>query len=126
MLNVIRDLKLWSLMFILAASAASGQVMTNSNAQRPIPVPEAAQYVRFYSPTSFWNTPLPADPPLDPNSAAMVQASLVRFKSHVSLANDAWGMSLAYAHSTDKVYTVRSEEHTSELQSLRHLVCRLL
>jgi hypothetical protein len=107
MLNVIRDLKLWSLMFILAASAASGQVMTNSNAQRPIPVPEAAQYVRFYSPTSFWNTPLPADPPLDPNSAAMVQASLVRFKSHVSLANDAWGMSLAYAHSTDKVYTVR-------------------
>src|SRR5215831_17476412 len=23
-------------------------------------------------------------------------------------------------------YTVRSEEHTSELQSLRHLVCRLL
>src|ERR1035438_1188082 len=24
------------------------------------------------------------------------------------------------------VFTVRSEEHTSELQSLRHLVCRLL
>src|SRR5262245_63837817 len=24
------------------------------------------------------------------------------------------------------VYTIRSEEHTSELQSLRHLVCRLL
>src|SRR5438045_5487316 len=24
------------------------------------------------------------------------------------------------------IYTIRSEEHTSELQSLRHLVCRLL
>src|ERR1035438_7077909 len=26
----------------------------------------------------------------------------------------------------ESVYTIRSEEHTSELQSLRHLVCRLL
>src|SRR5262245_19695660 len=26
----------------------------------------------------------------------------------------------------DPAFTVRSEEHTSELQSLRHLVCRLL
>src|SRR5947199_6674156 len=26
----------------------------------------------------------------------------------------------------DKAYEIRSEEHTSELQSLRHLVCRLL
>src|SRR5436853_6976135 len=26
----------------------------------------------------------------------------------------------------NKVYSERSEEHTSELQSLRHLVCRLL
>src|SRR5437899_6210924 len=25
-----------------------------------------------------------------------------------------------------KTFTIRSEEHTSELQSLRHLVCRLL
>src|ERR1039458_4253831 len=31
---------------------------------------------------------------------------------------------LAYA--ARKVFPVRSEEHTSELQSLRHLVCRLL
>jgi hypothetical protein len=106
MLNVIRDLKLWLLMFILAASAASGQVMTNSNAQRPIPVPEVARYARFYSPTSFWNTPLPADPPLDPNSAAMVQASLARFQARAGFSDGAFGMPLAYAHSTDKVYTV--------------------
>src|SRR5437899_4615943 len=30
----------------------------------------------------------------------------------------------AHPHATGK--TIRSEEHTSELQSLRHLVCRLL
>lgn len=106
MLNVIRDLKLWLLMFILAASAASGQVMTNSNAQRPIPVPEVARYARFYSPTSFWNTPIPADPPLDPNSAAMVQASLARFQARAGFCNGAFGMPLAYARSTDKVYTI--------------------
>src|SRR5437899_10129165 len=31
-----------------------------------------------------------------------------------------------YRHLTALVITHRSEEHTSELQSLRHLVCRLL
>src|SRR5438045_6423006 len=29
-------------------------------------------------------------------------------------------------HNVDVISTIRSEEHTSELQSLRHLVCRLL
>src|SRR5437899_8905587 len=32
----------------------------------------------------------------------------------------------AMSKSIDGVYIHRSEEHTSELQSLRHLVCRLL
>src|SRR5262245_62868315 len=29
-------------------------------------------------------------------------------------------------HGVAKLFPIRSEEHTSELQSLRHLVCRLL
>src|SRR5438045_9788019 len=33
-----------------------------------------------------------------------------------------WGAAM----STDTAFDIRSEEHTSELQSLRHLVCRLL
>src|SRR5262245_65340951 len=36
---------------------------------------------------------------------------------------DAWGVATFYALLST---TPRSEEHTSELQSLRHLVCRLL
>src|SRR5258705_2673409 len=32
----------------------------------------------------------------------------------------------AYMGSSDELVAKRSEEHTSELQSLRHLVCRLL
>src|SRR5215831_21183710 len=40
-------------------------------------------------------------------------------------ASHAWAVGAA--PSTDRTGTVpRSEEHTSELQSLRHLVCRLL
>src|SRR5208337_1163773 len=77
------------------------------NARLAAPTPASAEYVRFYSPTSFWNTPLPRNPPLDSNSAAMVRASLERFKSRAGFVNAAFGMPLAYAHSTDKVYTVR-------------------
>jgi hypothetical protein len=36
------------------------------------PVEEPAAPFRFFSPTSFWNEPLPADAPLDPSSAALV------------------------------------------------------
>src|ERR1039458_10542297 len=37
------------------------------------------------------------------------------------------GISMGYHRlHTHRSYQVRSEEHTSELQSLRHLVCRLL
>jgi hypothetical protein len=36
------------------------------------PASEPLAPFRFFSPTSFWNTPLPADAPLDPSSAAAV------------------------------------------------------
>jgi hypothetical protein len=39
----------------------------------PPPVEPPAPF-RFFSPTSFWNEQLPADAPLDPNSAAIVGA----------------------------------------------------
>ncbi len=45
---------------------------------RPIPTgghtAKAASPFRFFSPSSFWNTPLPANAPLDPNSAELVSA----------------------------------------------------
>jgi hypothetical protein len=113
MLNMIRIMKWRWLMFSLAVSTASGQVMTNSSTQRPAPVPEAAQYARFYSPTSFWNTPIPPNPPIDSNSAAMVQASLARFQARAGFSDGAFGMPLAYAHSTNKVYAVRCTMYAS-------------
>src|SRR5205814_8184856 len=40
------------------------------------------------------------------------------FRLHIVLPN--------HRAQTDANFSIRSEEHTSELQSLRHLVCRLL
>src|SRR5215212_11483033 len=45
------------------------------------------------------------------------------FRSHRRLPN---GLDLRKQRVPIGVVAVRSEEHTSELQSLRHLVCRLL
>src|ERR1035441_1532936 len=39
---------------------------------------------------------------------------------------DAKEQARAYAENMKAPFVIRSEEHTSELQSLRHLVCRLL
>jgi hypothetical protein len=52
-----------------AASASVGPV----SAPPPPPV-ESPTPFRFFSATSFWNEPLPAAAPLDPNSAAIVGA----------------------------------------------------
>src|SRR5437899_5331448 len=51
---------------------------------------------------------------------------LPRYESHVDLdpeVKDGWGIPVLRFHYQ---FSDRSEEHTSELQSLRHLVCRLL
>src|SRR5205814_10437365 len=49
--------------------------------------------------------------------------------SRMELLTEVWGYSAAVLSRTVDTHVAelrRSEEHTSELQSLRHLVCRLL
>jgi hypothetical protein len=46
---------------------------TTTPAETAVPA-ESASPFRFFSPASVWNTPLPADAPLDPSSAAVVGA----------------------------------------------------
>src|SRR5258705_13635637 len=49
------------------------------------------------------------------------------FRSHASAAGPRHGPRTAHlSHLRPPGRSLRSEEHTSELQSLRHLVCRLL
>src|SRR5258705_2798025 len=43
-----------------------------------------------------------------------------------TLSSLVWFVWKRHDSNVDAVYGLRSEEHTSELQSLRHIVCRLL
>jgi len=61
---------------------------------------------RFYAPDSFWNRPVPASAPTDPNSRAAVAVSLVAHAHRVGFSNGAFGIPLAYASARDKVYTI--------------------
>jgi hypothetical protein len=62
---------------------------------------------RFYADTSFWNTPIPASPSIDPDSGPMVSTSLSAYASlGVINSGDDWGIPLAYADAHSKMYTV--------------------
>jgi len=61
---------------------------------------------KFFAPSSFINTPLPSNPSIDPNSASMVQNSLVAQASAAHLSNGDYGVGLVYSSASDKVYSV--------------------
>ncbi len=61
----------------------------------------------FYSPQSFWNTPIARDAPVDPDSAAMLAASVLPFASTANFSNgDNWGVPGVYATAEAKTYTI--------------------
>src|ERR1035438_2136896 len=62
-------------------------------------------------------TPAVGAAPASPGSAAGRERLLLDF---------GWRFHLGHAADVAQDFNFRSEEHTSELQSLRHLVCRLL
>src|SRR5205814_3498209 len=71
----------------------------------------------------------PKDPDVISNSAARANVRLVRFQSQpplLSVLDDSRQGPTNSADVAQDPLALRSEEHTSELQSLRHLVCRLL
>lgn len=53
------------------------------------PSPAGTQF-RFFSPQSFWNQPLPANAPVDPNSSAMVGALDAEVQSEVHDGSGPW------------------------------------
>src|SRR5438045_6959312 len=48
------------------------------------------------------------------------------FRSPPQWSKCRWELAIAVTSAVERPFAARSEEHTSELQSLRHLVCRLL
>jgi hypothetical protein len=72
----------------------------------PTPTPGPAPG-RLYSSSSFWNTPIGANPVVDANSAAMVQAGLVAYKGSANFVNtDAWGVPIVFAKPTDALFNI--------------------
>lgn len=62
----------------------------------------------LYASDSFWNRPIEPDPPVDPNSAAMVSRALVFYSKTASLATgDDWGRPLTFASTASMSYDVR-------------------
>src|SRR5262245_38446169 len=62
-------------------------------------------------------------------AAAAIRRTPTILHEHANLTDTPWFQKVAdkaLEPFTDIALAVRSEEHTSELQSLRHLVCRLL
>jgi hypothetical protein len=68
---------------------------------------QSGSFPRLYASTSFWNTPIPASPAIDPNSAAMVTSSLTNYGGSANFAptND-WGKAIAYANAVSRLYNV--------------------
>jgi hypothetical protein len=67
----------------------------------------SGQVTPYYSSSSVWNTPIPANPAIDPNSATMITASIVLGATNSAFNNgNDWGMALIQAHTGDHVYTV--------------------
>ncbi len=58
---------------ITATYSGDGSYLTSLSSTLTQTVALPAPF-RFFAPTSFWNEPVPADAPLDPNSAAIVSA----------------------------------------------------
>ncbi len=77
---------------------------------RPI---QSAESTRFFSPTSFWNEPLPSDAPLDENSSAVVSA----FDEEVALEEKSrTGPWINTTSWSVPVYTVSASQPTVEVQ----------
>ncbi len=61
---------------------------------------------RFYAADSFWNTPIAPTAATDPSSSAQVSVSILPRASRAVFSNGPFGIPLAYASASDKVYTV--------------------
>jgi hypothetical protein len=68
---------------------------------------QSGTFPPLYDPASFWNQPIPSTATVDPNSAAMVSASLVSYAASANFANsNQWGKPLAYASTVSTTYPV--------------------
>jgi hypothetical protein len=99
-----------------ASQGASVLAATRSNVGR-----ESSQDstpFRFFSSSSFWNKPLPANAPLDPSSAARMQAFVEQIDVEQQTDDGPW---INTTKSGVPVYTVPASQPTVAVQLVNHL-----
>jgi len=74
-----------------------------------------AKHFRFFSPTSFWNTPLAGNAPLDPHSAELVGAFGEEVGHELQAKNGPWISTTSYSV---PIYTAPAGQPTVEVQLL--------
>ena len=85
---------------------ASNQIISDETTSVTTPA-QTASFPTLYDPASFWNQPIPATAAIDPDSAAMVSASLASYAGSANFANsNEWGKPLAYANPVSMTYPV--------------------
>src|SRR2546421_4468473 len=83
-----------------------GEVVSNQTASVTTPAQTGA-FPTLYDPASFWNQPIPPDTAVDPDSAAMVSASLAAYAGSANFAtSNQWSKPLAYANALSTTYAV--------------------
>ncbi len=99
--------------FAVQLTDATGRT-ASANESLTVSSASSTGFQKFYSSSSFWNTPIPSNPVIDPNSSSMIQQSILNFLSqNVSFSNGGFGMPLAYASSSNKVYSVKCTMYSS-------------
>jgi hypothetical protein len=95
-------------------SASGGEP---GSSQEPTSPGAPATPFPFFSPTSFWNQPVPAGAPLDPSSAAVVGAFDALIAAEEQAKNGPWINTASYSI---PVYTVSANQPTVTVQLENH------
>jgi hypothetical protein len=96
------------------ASSACGSTQAHDPPARPVAFTHA---FRFFSPSSFWNTPVAPDAAIDPQSAGLVAALNDRVDEEERTADGPWINTTAYSV---PLYTVSAKQPTVTVHLRNH------
>ena len=103
------------------ASTAGAALTEGSGSRRPgsltIPNIRDGAFSRFFSPHSFWNEPLSANAPRDPDSAGMVAKLMTYVKAQLAAKNGPW---LNASHDGVAIVTVPANQPTVRVTLVNH------
>jgi hypothetical protein len=97
---------------------------TPTTPTRPARRPVSGPHFRFFSPSGFWNAPLPANAPLDPSSAAVIGAlnlevDLEQSKHELNINTLAWSVPIYTVPASQPLVKVTLNKPNSQRNPLQ-------